>query len=189
MRIQTIPVSNATISKKYRRVANYSRRVMLDTSVLVSYVRSKRDGTIVKKVVTKSHTEDTLMMTNLLRDEVLKYADRSDNDLTREDIEFALDELNPIIQYVDPVENEALIDQYRIRDQNDLKILYSVDTTESEILVTYDDDFFAVGVEGIEAEIMDPVAYLYEDDIRNKTYVPDSPKIGRIVRIRKRGTE
>ena len=180
MRISTYPVSRIGLP------LSLSRKVMLDTSVLVSYMRSKKDGSIVKKVVTKSHTEDTLMMTNLLKEEVLKYADHDDNNLTRADIERALNALNPVVKIVDPVDEETLAKRYGIRDVNDLKILYSVDTTEAEILVTYDDDFFAVGVSGIEAEIMDAVAYLYEDDIKSGRYKPDNPKIGRIVRIHKR---
>ena len=52
---------------------------------------------------------------------------------------------------------------YDIRDDDDLKILYSVNMTDSVILVTKDDDFKG-NVAGIKARIMDPKSYFYEKD-------------------------
>jgi len=58
--------------------------------------------------------------------------------------------------------DEDLMKKYNIRDKNDLKILYSVDMTDSVILVTTDDDFS--DAVGLKAKVMGPVEYLFEQE-------------------------
>jgi predicted nucleic acid-binding protein len=75
-----------------------------------------------------------------------------------------LRELCPQIIEVKPMPSvDELQKRYKIRDVKDLKILYSVEMTDSVILVTYDDDFFD-SVEGVTARIIRPADYLYEDE-------------------------
>ena len=52
------------------------RNVTVDTSVLVAWVLSKKEGSIYKVVVTKAVTEDRLMLTDVIWDECLGFADK-----------------------------------------------------------------------------------------------------------------
>jgi len=144
------------------------RNVTLDSSVLVSYIISKRDDTIVKKVVTKSVTDDRLMLTDVIYEEVMRQADKRKARVTREETDLKLRELSPEIIDISPVpSNEELEKRYKIRSLKDLKILYSVEMTDSVILVTLDDDF--TDVKGLKAKIMRPGEYLFEDK-KKKTW-------------------
>jgi len=140
------------------------RNVTLDSSVLISYVISKKDDSIVKKVVTKSVTDDRLMITDIIADECLAYTDKQQAAVSRSVMWKKLKELCPQIIELKPMPSvKELQRRYKIRDVKDLKILYSVEMTDSIILVTYDDDFFD-GVEGVKAKIVRPVDYLHEGD-------------------------
>jgi len=140
------------------------RNVTLDSNVLISYVISKKDDSIVKKVVTKSVTDDRLMLTDVIFDECLRHTERRKARVSKEEMSGMLKELSSEIIKITPVpSNEELAERYKIRDKKDLKILYSVEMTDSVILVTYDDDFFD-NVEGVKAEIMYPADYLREDE-------------------------
>lgn len=55
-----------------KRIGNTKRNVTLDSSILISYVISKNDNTIIKKVVIKSTTDDRLMLTDVIFDECVK---------------------------------------------------------------------------------------------------------------------
>ena len=162
------------------------RRVTLDTCVLISYIISKKDGSVVKKVVNKAKEDDELMITDIIRDELLKYPEKKGSRIGKKDIEDALKRLDvPIMVVGPPPSLEELVERYSIRDVADLPILYSVDLSRSTILVTYDDDFFDGSVQGVEVEIMDPLAYLREDDICSGRFVPKNGKTGRIVKSRR----
>lgn len=164
------------------------RNVTLDTNVLISYIISKKDNSVVKSVVTKSVRDDNLMITDIIRDEILAYADKKDSRLSREELQKGIDSLDiPIVMLTPPPSKEELQRKYGIRDISDGKILYSVEMTDSVILVTYDDDFFDGRISGLNVEIMDPVFYLYETDIRNGKYVPDRKSNRRHVRITRGG--
>jgi len=145
------------------------RNVTLDSSVLISYVISKKNDSVVKKVVTKSTTDDRLMLTDIIADECIAYTDKPRANVFKDIMWKRLKELCPHIIEVRPMPSaEELQRKYKIRDLKDVKILYSVEMTNSVILVTYDDDFFD-GVEGVNAKIVKPVDYLYEaeDDERD----------------------
>jgi len=139
------------------------RNVTLDTSVLIAWVISKKDDSIVKKVVLKATSEDRLMLTDIIYDECLKYECKRKTKASKGEIAMKLKELGPVIKISPVPSNEELLKKYRVCDLNDLKILYSVDMTDSVILVTYDDDFMG-DVRGIKAEIMRPDNYLYEEE-------------------------
>jgi len=134
----------------------------LDSNILISYIISKRDNTIVKKVVIKSITDDRLMLTDVICDECRKYAGKKGATVTEDDISNKLIEICPGIINISPVPSEEeLLKKYNIRDKSDLKILYSVEMTDSVILVTLDDDF--TDVKNLRAKIMRPGEYLYEE--------------------------
>lgn len=162
------------------------RKVTLDSSVLIAYVISKKDDSVVKKVVMKSTTDDSLMITDVIMDEVLAFSDKKQSSVTREYIEQAILGLNVPIVKIHPIPDEhALQSRYGIRDIGDAKILYSVETTESVILVTYDDDYFDGNVKGLNLEIMDPAVYLYEDDVKSGRYTPKRERNRRYLRLRR----
>lgn len=74
------------------------RNVTLDTNVLISYIISKKDNSVVKSVVTKSVRDDNLMITDIIRDEILAYADKQDSRLSREELQKGIDSLDiPIV--------------------------------------------------------------------------------------------
>jgi predicted nucleic acid-binding protein len=143
------------------------RNVTLDSNVLISYVISKRDDTIVRKVVIKSVTDDRLMLTDVIFAECQKYADKHESRTTKDEMSRKLKELSPEIIDISPVpSNDELKKRYKIRDLEDMKILYSVEMTNSVILVTLDDDFS--DVKGLKAKIMRPGEYLYEEKGKNE---------------------
>ena len=145
-----------------KRIGNTKRNVTLDSNVLIAYVTSKKDNSIIRKVVTKSMTDDRLMITDVIYEECLKYATKKDSKMTGEEISKKLLSVQSGIIDISPVPPDAdLLKKYKIRDIKDLKILYSVDMTDSVILVTMDDDFS--DVKGVKAKIMDPKQYLAED--------------------------
>ena len=161
------------------------RNVLLDSSVLISYIISKKDGSVAKKVVTKARDDDNLMITDVIRDEILGYASK-DSGYTEEMLERGLEGIGAPIFYLGKIPPlDELKRRYYIRDDNDYKVLYSVDLTGSTIVVTYDDDFFDGKVSGVDAEFMDPVVYLYEGAIKSGEYVPKRPKNRRLFRARK----
>jgi len=138
------------------------RNVTLDTNVLIAYVISKRNNSLSKKVVMKSITDDRLMLTDIIMDECLSYARSPRAKVTTAEMKEKLKEISDHIIELKPIPSvKELAERYRIKDINDLKILYSVEMTDSVILVTYDDDF-RHGVEGIKARIMHPKKYLNE---------------------------
>ena len=169
----TINSLPSKLSRMFRRKENVAKRigktkrnVTLDSNVLISYVVSKGDDTVNKKVVTKSITDDRLMISDVIYDECVAYAKRPKARVTEAEIAKTLKELGPIIN-ISPVPSDSdLLKKYRIRDAKDLKILYSVDMTDSVILVTMDDDF--TDVEGLKALIMDPPQYLREKGGKKK---------------------
>ena len=164
------------------------RKVTLDTNILVSYIISKKDKSVVKSVVTKTIRDDELIITDIIRDEVLAYADKNGALATRSELQRKIDGLGvPIISIGPAPSGKDLQRRYGIRDIKDGKILYSVETTESVILVTYDDDFFDGKLKGVDVEVMDPVVYLFEDDVKSGKYRPKRPKNGRFFKIRRRG--
>lgn len=166
------------------------RKVTLDTNILVSYIISKKDSSVVKSVVSKTLTEDQLIITYIIRDEVLAYADKNGALATRSELQSKLDGLGvPIISIGPAPPAHELQRRYGIRDVDDGKILYSVETTELVILVTYDDDFFDGKLKGVDVEVMDPVVYLFEKDVKSGKYKPQRTSNGRFSRIRRGGSK
>jgi len=101
------------------------------------------------------------MLTDVIFAECQKYADKRGSRTSEEEMSRKLKELSPEIIDVSSVpSNEELKKKYKIRDLEDMKILYSVEMTNSVILVTLDDDFS--DVDGLRAKIMRPGEYLYE---------------------------
>jgi len=150
-----------------KRLGNRKRNVTLDSNVLIAYVTSKKDNSVVRKVVTKSMTDDRLMLTDVIYEECLKYANKKNSRATRGYISQELKSVQPNIIDISPIPSDAdLLKKYKIRDKTDLKILYSVDMTDSVILVTMDDDFS--DVEGLKARIMEPKEYLTDKGKKEK---------------------
>ena len=140
------------------------RNITLDTNILVAWVLSKKEGSITRRVITKSITDDRLMLSDVICDECLGFAETKSGQkakVTKEYIAARLDELNVNVIRISPVPSDDELKKmgYRIRDDEDLKILYSVSMTDSVTLVTRDDDFSG-DVAGIKARIMDPESYL-----------------------------
>jgi predicted nucleic acid-binding protein len=115
-------------------------------------------------------TDDRLMLTNIIYDECLGYADKKGARATKDEVSKKIKEISPDIIEIRRVPKDSkLSKKYKIRDVNDLKILYSADKTKSVILVTMDDDFS--DVKGLKAKVMKPKDYLIEDKGRKKSKI------------------
>jgi hypothetical protein len=141
------------------------RNVTLDTMMFIGCILSKREVTLHRVVITKATTEDRLMLTDVIYNECLNFARSKKNKrgITEEDIAAKLAELNIDIIPVGPVPDPSELRKmgYRVRHDRDLKILYSVNMTDSVILVTRDDHFKG-DIKGIKAKIMNPKSYVNE---------------------------
>jgi len=149
------------------RQSNEKRNVTFDTNILIAWILSKKEGSIYRVAVTKAVTDDRLMLTDIIWDECLGFADKKSGkkaNVSKADIAAKLKGLGLKVIPIKPIptDDELKARGYRIRDNKDLKILYSVNMTESVILVTRDDDFDG-NVKGITAKIMDPMNYFHED--------------------------
>jgi hypothetical protein len=66
-----------------KRIGNTKRNLTLDSDVHIAWVYSKKDGSVVGKVVTKSVTQDRLMLTDVIYDECIKQGDKRKAPLSR----------------------------------------------------------------------------------------------------------
>lgn len=151
------------------------RKVMLDTNVYYSNVHSPRgEGA---KVVDKTIRDDDLQMTSINYDESLHAASRSEakakekgktSKVTRENMRASIDGIlrrsGKKVERVDAPEAKTLQKKYRIRDEDDAKILYAAEKTGSEILVTGDKDFYQPDlVCPADLDLVKPREYVEED--------------------------
>ena len=115
------------------------------------------------------------MISRPILEECERYSRKPNAKITAEEIRRILLTISPEIIDIGPVPDvDELKKMYSIRDPKDLPILYSADMTDSVILVTDDKDFETA--EGIKAEIMGLLRYIYEDDFKDR----DSHKTRRI---------
>jgi len=129
----------------------------------------------VRAVVFKSTNSDRTMISRPILEECERYSRKPNAKITAEEIRRILLTISPEIIDIGPVPDvDELKKMYSIRDPKDLPILYSADMTDSVILVTDDKDFETA--EGIKAEIMGLLRYIYEDDFKDR----DSHKTRRI---------
>ena len=158
--------------------------VLPDTNILVTYVKSKSDGTLVCAVFDKVRKSDTLIITNQVMEEL--YRIDIGKNYGHEEITAALRRLRPKMVFViNPT--EADLEGYHIDDPNDRQILYSADLSKAEVILTNDKAWFRDNVSGLDAVVMDPMGYLYHEEIEAGTKRFDNPNVGRIHRIFKRG--
>ncbi len=116
------------------------------------------------RVIKKSTTDDELIITNIILVECARHSKKKGVKFTEEEIIGRVKSLGePIILEVAPM--DELKERYYIRDDDDYAILFSVDETDTEILVTGDKDYFdpRYPVKGIRARILKPKQYLEED--------------------------
>ena len=132
----------------------------LDSNVLISYIISKNEESNTKKTFKKSITDDHLMLTDIIYEECMDFCDKLGSKIEEIDVSEKLNEVGYVILLLPVPPTDELKKKYKIRDENDLKILYSADKTKSVILVTMDKDFDDVS--GVNAKIMSPREYLNE---------------------------
>ena len=158
--------------------------VFPDTNVLVAYVLSKSDNSLVCTVFAKVMEADTLVVTNQVLDELYRI-DLSDKKVTSKDVTKAMRKLKPTLIFVrNPSKSD--LELFTIDDPEDRKILYSANKVEAAVILTNDRAWFRDNVSGTDAEVMDLMAYLYQDKIRDGSMVFEKPDAGRIKQIRKR---
>lgn len=148
-------------------ITKIQRKVTLDSNILIGYITSKKDGSIVRKAISKSITVDQLMLTDIIVDECKGYSVKPKALATEEQIMEKILSLNVDVILLKPIpDDEELTKKYKIRSRKDLKILYSADMTQSVIIVTNDEDFKDIG--GLDIKIMNMVQYLYEEEFTGK---------------------
>lgn len=170
-------------SQRNARRAISNSVVFPDTNVLVAYVLSKSDNSLVCTVFDMVRESDTLVVTNQVLDEL--YRIDLSKKTTTGDITKAMRRLNPALVFVrNPSESDLRM--FTIDDPNDRKILYSADKVNAAIILTNDAAWFRDNVSGVDAQVMDLMAYCYQDKIRDGSMVFKKPDAGRIRQIRKR---
>ena len=146
-------------------IFNWKRRnVTFDTNVLLEYVLSKKEDSLIRKAIAKAVEKDNLMLTDVILDEAMAYerkdtTGRYDADAIRVkliEIAGAPIIISPIPDVID------LKKMFEIDDEDDLKILWSAQMTNSVIIVTSDKHYFHVS--GVSARILTPDEYLYEEE-------------------------
>ena len=170
------------LDRRCRAVASYDI-VFPDTNILVAYVLSKSDNSLVCAVFDKVREADTLVVTNQVMDEIYRL-DLSGEGIYRDDVTRALKKLKPSLVFVvNP--GDADLERYSIDDPRDKPILYSADMVNARVILTNDKAWFRNNVSGVNAEIMDLLGYLYHDEIVAGTKRYDNPNAGRIKRVKK----
>jgi len=139
------------------------RKVTIDSNVIISYSIARHDETLDRRAVKKCIASDTPMITNIITKECLRYALKSKGKISKSEMKRKLKEISKDIIVIDNIPpDEELEKRYKIRSKKDLKILYSADVTDSEIIISKDDDFFD-DVQGIKAKIKKPKEYLIDN--------------------------
>jgi predicted nucleic acid-binding protein len=122
----------------------FRKKVTLDSNVIISGVTY--GSKTANKAIDRSVEDDRLMMTNVIYDECMKHA--KDKKKSQSVMKKRLDEIAPNVIQIEVPTQKELKKKYRIRDDNDYKILYSADVTNSKILVSGDNDFHQNDVKG-----------------------------------------
>jgi len=140
------------------------RKVTLDANTIISGLRDGKNGeTTTNKVLKKSVTEDELMLTNVIFIEVDRYVETRTKGDAKDKMKGKLERIAKDVIAIELPPDAELKRMYRIRDDDDYKILYSADVTGSEVLVTGDDDFHDPKTKGPEnVRIVRPREYLNE---------------------------
>jgi putative PIN family toxin of toxin-antitoxin system len=136
------------------------RKVTIDTNVFISGIVYGSDT--AKKAMDKSVKEDDLMLTNVIYIECVKVVSRKEPSSVCREVEKQLLQLRakPIEIYLPP--HMELKRMYYIRDEDDYRILYSADATDSDLLITGDKDFYDPKLKGSKAKIIKPKDYVNE---------------------------
>ena len=156
--------------------------VFPDTNVLLAYVIGYDEpGKIVCMAFEKAKTNDVVVVTNQVMEELVKISLRY-NKASADRILDAMRELNPKLVFVKKPTKEQL-DSVYISDPDDMEILYSAKSAGAKIILTRDNAWFRDDVFGIDGEIMDPIGYLYHDEILIDGKRFRDPDVGRIRHI------
>ena len=175
---------NIGLKRRSKPVASHEI-VFTDTNVLVAYVKSKSDNTLVCAVFDKVRESDTLIVTNQVMWELYHIDIGPKYGAT--EITHALRRLKPkTVFVVNPTDYD--LTRYTIDDPKDRAILYSAHMANAGVILTNDKAWFRSNVSGLDAIVMDLLGYLYQDEILSGEKKFDKPDAGRIVRIHKRGT-
>lgn len=140
------------------------RRVSVDANVLMAAIayRSK----VAPRVLSKIKDRDKLIVSNIILFQCTRQSMKRKCPLDEDQIRKAVFEICPDVVEIDIIPLEELKKRYKMRDESDLETLYSVDMTNSEILVTGDDDFFDAKnpPQGVKVQFMRLNDYLEEDN-------------------------
>ena len=136
------------------------RRVTVDANIIVAaLIYGCADCRDVLDTVNEC---DQLMMTNIILFQCTRQGRKKKCPVDSEEIERRVREICPDVKYVEIIPLEQLKTRYYIRSDKDYETLYSADVTDSEILLTSDNDFYDPErpVKGIRAKILRMDDYL-----------------------------
>lgn len=165
-------------------VSQTKRRVMFDTNVLFSYIYNNGKEGIIRAAIFKAKNEDTWVISHLALKEIYHVALRS-KIATLGDLNRTMVQLHPIIVHIDPKTEDELKESYSISDKKDLKILYSADMMNCDLIVCSDDDFYRDDVSGVDVTVMRPYAYVNEEGVRNGAKLHSNPKFNIIRKLKR----
>ena len=116
------------------------RRVMLDSNVLISAIAYKTEDSVA--VMDKAKNDDFPVMTSVVRDECVDFTKKKKCRISKKQMEKELDSFSDDIVDVKLPKQNVLKSKYRIRDEDDYKVLHAAEVADADILVTGDEDFY-----------------------------------------------
>lgn len=135
-------------------------KVTVDTGIIVAALIYK--SSTLRNVLETVKEKDEMMLSNIILFQCKRQSKKRNCPYTSEEIEKMIRDIFPDVVRVDLVPLEVMKALYRIRDDDDLEILYSADMTDSEIILSSDRDFFdkSKPILGINAKIMNVNDYM-----------------------------
>jgi len=145
------------------------KKVTLDTNVILSGLMF--DSKTCMDAIEKSTTDDQMMMTNIIYAECLQQTKKQNSPKTEAELKEQMRQHLPDPTHIDLPPDTELKKMYTIRDDKDLKILYSAEATRSEVLVTGDKDFYESNFKGPKnVKILKPHDYLESKPTRRRSF-------------------
>ncbi len=140
------------------------RKVSVDANVLMAAIAYK--SKVAPLVLDKIRSRDDLIVSNIILLQCTRQAGKKNCQLDADSIRKAVLNICPEVVMIEVLPLEELHKRYSIRDEGDLEVLYSVDATHSDILITGDKDFYDKSwpPSGVKVRIMRPREYLEEED-------------------------
>ena len=154
--------------RKIEYIVNFSskRKVIFDANIWIEYALSKKPNSLLHATIKKAKEKDIIILPEYVYQEALNFSQKKQcKSLTELQIKAVLLEVagEPIVSNI-PYSVDELMDNFHLShpDRKDRPIVFYSNLLGADILITYDKGFYKV--EDINARVLKPVDYLYEED-------------------------